>query len=475
MTSAMRSLVGTRWRCRPWAGVGSVLAGLVALLAAAPPGPSPGPNARWNSTPTFNRDVAPIVQARCQVCHRRDQVGPFALETFEQTRKRGHDIAEVVEERRMPPWKPVAGFGPALAHDKSLSHGEVEVFREWVKAGMPEGEAGDLPPPRIFAEGWTQGTPDLILEPAENFAVPASGPDIYRCFVIPTNLPRDVYIKAVEYRPGSARTVHHAMAFVETAGQGRIKDRAEAGPGYTSYSGPGVDIVGDLGGWAAGNEPVHLPEGLGRSLPKGADVILQIHYHPSGKPERDRTRVGLYLTKKPVKQTLQWVGVTTKKIDLPAGQPRVEVRAQWTVPVDVEVLSVVPHMHQLGHDMQVTVTHPSGRTIPLIKVADWDPSWQGTYMFAEPIRLVRGSIVETVAHYDNSVSNPHNPNHPPKDVKYGFEMFDEMSVAYLGITKFGQDLTQAGQKDDLFAILVDQHRRNQYRDQLAPVTARRRR
>ena len=470
MTSTKWSAVSLRIPRRLRAGAGFVLASWAALVAAAPP---PVPPVARGTTPTFNRDVAPIVQARCQVCHRRDQVGPFALETFEQTRKRGHDIAEVVEERRMPPWKPVAGFGPTLAHDKSLSRGEVEVIRDWVKGGMPEGDAHDLPPPRVFAEGWTLGTPDLVLEPTEDFPLAAGGADTYRCFVIPTSLPNDVYVSAIEFRAGNARVVHHAMAFVETAGKGRLKDKAEPGPGYTSYSGPGVDIVGDLGGWAAGNEPVHLPEGMGRLLPKGADVILQIHYHPSGKPEVDRTQVGLYFARRPVKQTLQWVGVTTKEINLPAGQPRIEVRAKWTVPVDVQVLSIVPHMHQLGHDMQVTVTHPSGRATPLIRVADWDPSWQGTYTFAQPIRLVRGSIVETVAHYDNSAANPHNPNHPPKDVKYGFEMLDEMSVAYLGIVKLGQDLTQAGQKDDLFAILVDQHRRNQLRDELNPPRRRR--
>ena len=448
------------------AGCGLVAVGCATRAEAAAP-------SKVGRVPTFNRDVAPIVQNRCQVCHRREQVGPFPLETYEQARKRGHDIAEVVEERRMPPWKPVAGFGPKLAHDRSLPAAEVEVIREWVKGGMPEGIAGDLPPSRVFPAGWQLGTPDLVLEPAEDFPLAAGGPDVYRCFVIPTNLPGDVYVSAVEYRPGNNRVVHHAMAFIETGGQGRVRDKAEAGPGYTSYSGPGVDIVGDLGGWAAGNDPNHLPEGLGRLLPKGADVILQVHYHPSGKPESDRTQVGLHFSRKPVRQTLQWVGVTTKAINIPAGQPRVEVRAKWTVPVDVEVLSVVPHMHGLGRDMQVTVTSPGGKTSPLIRVADWDPSWQGTYSFAQPIRLTRGSIVETVAHYDNTAANPHNPNHPPQDVKYGFEMADEMSVAYLGLIKVGQDLTQVGQKDDLFAILVDQARRNQYRDQLAPARRRR--
>ena len=452
---------------------GWLLLGIILPAGVAPSACAGGvPSAAPASTPTYSRDVAPILQARCQACHRRDQVGPFPLETFEQARKRGHDLAEVVEERRMPPWKPVAGFGPKLAHDRSLAPAEVEVFKRWVAAGMPEGEARHLPPPRTFPDDWKLGTPDVVLEMTEEFKLKANGPDVYRCFVIPTDLPDDVYIAAVEFRPGNARTVHHAMAFVETAGRARARDAAEAGPGYTSYAGPGVDIVGDLGGWAAGNDPMHLPEGVGRSLPRRADVILQVHYHPSGKPEVDRTRIGLHLSKRPVRQTLQWVGVATEKIHLPPDQGKIRVGAKWTVPVDMDVLSVAPHMHQLGREIQVTATHPSGRSQDLIRVGDWDPAWQGTYTFERPVHLVRGTIVEVAAHFDNS-AHPRNPNQPPKLVKYGHEVQDEMCVAYLGVIKTGQDLTQPGQKDDLFAILVDHARRSQYREQLAPPRRRR--
>ncbi len=372
----------------------------------------------------------------------------------------------------MPPWKPTRGFGPKLDHDRSLSAGEIQLIHAWVQGGMPPGDDRDLPAPRVFPTGWALGTPDLILEPLESYTLAARGPDVYRCFVIPTDLPEDRFVTAVEYRPGNPRVVHHVMALVETAGQARLKDEADPGPGYTSFSGAGVDIVGDLGGWAMGNEATHLPAGIGRSLPRRADVILQVHYHPSGKPEVDRTRIGIHFARQPTRQTLQWVGVTTKAIAIPAGQPQVEVQARWTVPVDVEVLSIAPHMHQLGRDMQVTVTRPNGKPSDLIRVGDWDPGWQGTYSFLHPVRLVRGSIVEVVAHYDNT-GHARNPNQPPRAVKYGHESSDEMCVAYLGIVKLGQDLTQPGQKDDLFGILVDQHRRIQYREQFPPNRRRR--
>jgi len=425
-----------------------------------------GPSAALGSgPPTFARDVAPILQARCQECHRRDQVGPFSLETYEQVRKRAGDVIQVVESRRMPPWKPAAGVGPRLRHDRSMTAAEISVLRNWVEAGTPRGDERDMPAPARFAEGWSLGTPDLVLEPAEAFAIPASGADVHRCFVIPTGLPSDVSVSAVEYRPGNRRVVHHLMAFIETAGAGRKRDAEEPGPGYTSYSGAGVDILGDLGGWAPGNEPSHLPEGVGRHLPRGADVILQVHYHPDGKPEVDRSRIGLYLSRKPVRQTLQWVGVASRDIRLPAGKDAVAIQAHWVAPVDVEVLAVAPHMHQLGREMHMSIVYPDGRAADLIRVPDWDPGWQGTYSYETPIRLPRGSVVKVAARYDNS-GHSRNPNRPPKLVRWGPESTDEMCVGYLAVVKAGQDLTRPGERDDLFSILLDQHRKSLQRDQL---------
>ena len=297
-----------------------------------------------------------------------------------------------------------------------------------------------------------------MLEPAEGFSVPASGPDVHRCFVIPTDLAGDVYVSAVAYRPGNPRVVHHVMAFVETLGAARRMDQAEPGPGYESYSGAGVEVFGDLGGWAPGNEPSRLPEGVGRSLPKGADVILQVHYHPDGKPEVDRTRIGLYFSKGPVRQTLQWKGVMRRSIRLEPGAADTKVKASWMVPVDIEALAVAPHMHQLGRSMTMTARLPDGQSLNLIEVADWDPGWQGTYSFERPVSLPKGTIVKVVGHFDNS-DHPRNPNHPPRLVKWGQGSTDEMCVGYVAVVKARQDLTKPGARDDLFPILLDQHRR----------------
>ena len=449
-----------------------VLGGLAALATGAAPA-SKGPGlASKGSGPTFTKDVAPILQRRCQSCHRHDHVGPFVLETYEQARKRAKDIASVAEDRSMPPWKPTAGVGPKLKHDPSLTREEVATLKAWAAAGAPKGNDADLPPPVRTPDGWTLGTPDLVLEAAEEFSVPAAGPDIYRCFVIPTGLTRDVYVSAVEYRPGNRRVVHHMQSYIDTAGGGRTRDADDPGPGYTSYSGAGVDIVGDLGGWTPGNLPTRLPSGIGRLLPMQSDVILQVHYHPSGKPEKDRPKIALYFSREPVKQTLHWANASSYDFKLPPGNPNVEVKATWFVPVNVDALAVTPHMHQLGQDFRMTVTYPNGRTLDLVHIDDWDPSWQNTYFFEKPVSLPKGSTVKVVAHFNNA-SHPRNPHRPPKLVRWGHDATDEMCVGYIGVVKKGQDLTRPGEKDDLFEIFARQLFKNMLREQARQQQRRR--
>jgi Copper type II ascorbate-dependent monooxygenase, C-terminal domain len=423
-----------------------------------------GMAARGAEPPTFTRDIAPILQKRCQSCHRPGQMGPFPLETYEQARKRSKDLANVASEASMPPWKPSAGVGPKLKHDPSLTAAEVATLKAWSAAGAPKGNAAHMPAPVKHPEGWALGTPDVVLEAAEPFTLPASGGDLYRCFVIPTNLPTDVYISAVEYRPSNTRVVHHMQAFLDVSGGGRERDAADPGPGYTSFSGAGVDIIGDLGGWTPGNSPTRLPEGVGRLIPRGADLIVQVHYHPDGRPETDRTKVGIYLSKGPVRQTLHWANATNYDFKLPPGKKEVEVKATWYVPVDVDALAVTPHMHALGRDARLSVTYPNGRTADLIHIGDWDPAWQNTYYFETPVTLPKGSIVKMVAHFDNS-SHARNPNRPPMLVKTGQESTDEMCVAYIGVIKRGQDLTRPGEKDDLFEIFTRQLMNNMIREQ----------
>ncbi len=409
-----------------------------------------------SSKPTYTHDVAPILRSNCVQCHRPGQVGPFALETYEQARKRADDIVNVTTERLMPPWKPAADFGPTLKHSKALTVDEIATLAKWAATDATEGNAADLGPAPVFTDDWALGTPDLIVQTPEDFEIPAQGEDIYRCFVIPTNLPDDKYISAIEYHPGNRKIVHHVLGYVDVSGGAKIKDEREKGPGYMCFSGPGVPTHGDLGGWAPGVMPSFLPEGVGRSLPKKADLVVQVHYHPSGKPEIDRTTVGLYFSKKPIRQTLHWNAALNIGMKLPAGQANTEIKANWQVPVDVVALGVAPHMHLLGHDMTMTATLPDGKTLDLIQIKDWDFDWQNNYWFDRPINLPKGSTLRVVAHFDNSTANPRNPKNPPVDVKWGEGTTDEMCIGFLAMTKKGQDLTKPGEKDDLNQIFQKQ-------------------
>jgi hypothetical protein len=269
----------------------------------------------------------------------------------------------------------------------------------------------------------------------EPFTVPADGRDIYRCFVMPIPLSESKTVAAVEFRPGNRSVVHHALLFLDANGVARKKDEAEAGLGYSSFGGPGFLPTGGLGGWAPGSMPRRLPEGTGKYLRRGSDLVLQIHYHPDGKIETDRSSVGIYFTEKPATTLVGGLAVRSRSLNIPAGARHYQVTAESEVlPVDVNVLGVGPHMHLLGRKMKVTAETPDGRVVPLVWIKDWDFNWQGQYAFVEPLRLPKGSIVRVEAEYDNSVDNPHNPNSPPKPVHWGEQTTDEMCLLGVQLT-----------------------------------------
>ena len=248
--------------------------------------------------------------------------------------------------------------------------------------------------------------------------------------------------------------MHHLIAYIDTTGCGRQLDAESPGAGYSAPNGPGFE-ADELSFWTAGLEPHRLPAGIGIRIPAQADVVIQVHYHPDGKPGTDLTRVGLYLSSTPVKQALHWNNAASYDFRIPPGKDNVEVKASWMIPVDVEALAVSPHMHLLGRDMHMSVRLPSGRVQNLIHVDHWDPAWQSAYHFQTPISLPAGSVLNVVAHFDNS-SHSRNPNKPPKAVKAGLTVDDEMCVGYIAVVKKGQDLTAQGARDDLFEIFSKQ-------------------
>jgi peroxiredoxin len=379
---------------------------------------------------TYSRDIAPILDANCVACHREGQIAPFSLTSYIDAAKHAKLISDVTGTGYMPPWKPAEGFGHFLGEHR-LSGREIDLLKSWADAGAPQGDASDLPALPKFASDWALGTPDIVVKMPEAFTVPAGGKDIYRAFVAPINVPDDCYVAGIEFKPGAPTVVHHCILYLDTTGAARKLDEADPGPGYVSFGGPGFTPSGGLGGWAPGATPSLLPEGIGRVLRKGSDVVFQMHYHPDGREHTDQSTVAIYLQKKPVKQVFASFMLATRDLDIPAGDANYTRHITVTLPSDLTLIGIVPHMHLLGRDMKVVATTPDKKEIPLIWIKDWDFKWQGQYQFAEPIKLSKGTVISMTAKYDNSDANPDNPSDPPKRVTHGEQTTDEMCICFV--------------------------------------------
>jgi hypothetical protein len=404
---------------------------------------------------TYYRDVAPILQKNCQSCHRPGEVGPFSLLTYQQAAKWATDIKDFTQSRQMPPWMPHGG--PGYRGERKLSDADIAMLAKWVDAGAPEGDRADAPSPLQYTEGWRNGPPDLILSASESFHLGAAGPDIFRCFVIPTGLIENKWIAGFELRPGNPRVVHHTLNFFDTTGRARGLDEQERqrgrdpeakdyGPGYSVGMGVGfvptpvaageVPQFGGMGGWAPGQAPQFLPEGCGWLLPKGADMIIQTHYHRDGRDQDDRTQIGLYFAKRLVTQPWQTVVVNGMRglTIIPAGKSNFVSKGAVYLNNDCVIHSVMPHMHLIGKQIKVTMTPPDGEPRVLVEIPHWDYNWQETYWFREPIPAKAGTKLEVEALYDNSSANPNNPRNPPAPVFRGEQTNNEMLFAFLGVT-----------------------------------------
>ncbi|MAT73262.1 MAG: alkyl hydroperoxide reductase [Planctomycetaceae bacterium] len=405
---------------------------------------------------TFNRDIAPIVYSRCLNCHRDGQVAPFALESYEQVAKRADWIVSVTEDRIMPPWIPHPGHNTFVG-ERWLTDRELSLLKRWAESGRARGDEADLPARPEFAEGWRLGKPDLVVKMPKPFTVYANGPDLFQNFVIPVNIPSDQMVAAIEFHPGNKRVVHHSVLFLDSNGVARKLDRATAEPGYSNFGGPGFAPTGALGGWSVGNTPRRLPNGMGRYLKKGSDLVMQIHYHPTGKEEVDQSEVGLYFIKKPVEETLKEpaklvgsIWMANYEMDIPAGESNYSRTTTYTLPKDVIMVGVVPHMHLLGKSMKVIATLPANENEDaiektLIDIRNWNYNWQDEYYYDRPFKLPAGTRLTIDAVFDNSADNSMNPHSPPKRVTWGEETDDEMLYCFF--------LLSAEKTEDLIHVI----------------------
>jgi len=411
--------------------------------------------------PTYTEQIAPIVFNNCASCHRPGEAGPFPLLSYQDVKKRGQLIADVTQKRYMPPWHAAPGYGDFLGEHR-LTDEQIATIKQWVAAGMPEGDPKKLPAAPKFPDGWQLGKPDLVLTMTEPFELPASGPDIYRNFTIPMDIPENKWVKAVEFRPSARKAVHHALFFMDTTGASRQHDGEGGKPGYNGgLDGTRFAKSGALGGWAVGANPHFLPAGLALPLYKGADFVLQLHFHLSGKPETERSTIGLYFADKAPDRMIAGVQLPAvfgvgAGIDIPAGEKAFQIKDSFTLPIDVEGLSIGGHAHYLAKDMQAIATLPDGSKQWLLWIKDWDFSWQDRYQYKNPIPLPKGTRIDVQITYDNSAENPHNPSSPPKRVKWGEQSFDEMGSMTLQVVPANQSeykiLTSALQERRIEAL-----------------------
>ena len=379
------------------------------------------------SPPTFSHDVAAILNRNCAACHRPGGVGPFSLLTYQDAAKRAQLIASVTAKRYMPPWLPAE---PRFQHERTLTSDEIGTLARWAEAGAPAGDLSKAPAALQFTDGWQLGKPDLEAETRAPFAVPADGSDLYQCFDIPAPMPQSRYVRAVDIRPGNPKVVHHAILFEDTSGTARKRD---TGVGYPCFGTPGFLPARGLGGWTPGAVPFQTPPDMPELLSAGADLVLQVHYHPDGKAETDRTRVGLYFTgRKPARHAFD-IPLGSNRIDIPAGNRSYKVSDHFTIPVDVDLIGINPHAHYICKEMYAYAVLPDGSRRTLIRIPDWNFDWQQQYTYATPIRLPAETRVEMEFTYDNSEANPRNPNRPPKRVTWGPGSADEMAGLHISV------------------------------------------
>lgn len=403
--------------------------------------------------PTYNKDVARILYDKCAICHHPGEVAPFPLLTYQDAAKRAALIATVTKSRYMPVWLPEAGFGK-FQHERRLTDEQIALIGEWAKSGAPEGDPKDKPAPPSFADGWQAGEPNLVLKAGKGFAVAADGPDRFQCFVLPLNLEQDSYIRSAEFRPGNRRVVHHGVIYVDETGAARKLAAASEDGSYPCFGGPRVAATGLLSGWAPGTIAQPGDPQISVPVKKGTDLVVQIHYHPSGKPETDTSAIGITYSGPPTKGRTALIMINTN-IDIPPGESHYVVKSFATLPQDVEVSGIFPHAHLLCKDMKVDARLPNGEVSHMIWIKDWDFNWQGGYRYENPVRLPKGTRVEMSYTFDNSDKNTRNPSTPPARVTYGEQTTDEMAVAFLTVVLPTPADVPAFQREMRLSMLAD--------------------
>jgi hypothetical protein len=385
--------------------------------------------------------------------------------TYKETRPWAAAIREAVVTRKMPPWHADPHYGN-FSNDRSLSQHEVDLLSKWAMTGGQEGNPHDAPRARTFADGWTIGEPDLVLDTGIDYAVASSGTLDYVNFLVPSGLKTDQWIEKIEIRPGNRSVVHHVILYSRPPGSSFRKGIQPGVPFIIPKSDHGkfrADDPGELRGldgqaemlavYAPGAVAPKLPSMQARLISAGSDLLLSVHYTTNGKAAIDRTRVGIVFAKSTPRERVINTALTTTNVRIPAGADNYSIQAHAIVHREVKVLTVMPHMHLRGKSFECKVRYPTGEEQTILRVPRYDFNWQTTYYLAQPLILPKGTEIKVTGWYDNSPNNPFNPD-PRTEVVLGEQSWNEMLVGFLDfaisptvepteIIKEAKDLTAA--------------------------------
>jgi mono/diheme cytochrome c family protein len=414
---------------RALAVAAACIAALFLQTTAASPQTSP-------AVPTFYRDVLPILQKRCQNCHRPGEMA-FPLMTFDQAASHAHTIQESVVARKMPPWLADREFGH-FSNDPSLSPTEIKILAAWAEGGAHGGDSRAAPTALRWTKGWNISSPDAVIEMSKPVVLAPEGDIDYTYEILPTHFREDRWVQMAELRPSSREHVHHAVVYIRPPGSKWLR-HAPVGTPFTEAS-----LTGEQGRrdthwtdsdilivYAPGSSPEIWASGMAKFVPAGSDLVIQMHYMAMGHAALDRTGIGIVFAKHAPAQRVLTLQLTNDHFVIPprAGDYRVEARG--SLPNDATLLSFFPHMHWRGKRFEYNLIHADGRIEPLLKVR-WDFEWQLSYQLADPLPLKAGTLLQAVGWYDNSSNNSHNPD-PNHEVRWGEQTYEEMMVGFFDV------------------------------------------
>lgn len=374
------------------------------------------------NAPTWSGAAAAIVHARCGTCHQPGTAAPFALRAPSDVAPRVAVLKAVIEDGRMPPWHAAAPASVAFTNDRRLTPDEKKTLLAWLDAGAPVGDLEKAPPapPVVPPDAWEIGKPDAVFGFATPEKIPGEGVVPYRFVEVKTDLPEDRWVAAVEVSPGAPDVVHHVL--VAIAPEGTLRRGAKMAL-FTPTSGFFAAMV-------PGGKSHVYPTGMAKKLPKGARLVFQVHYTPSGVARDDTTRIGFRFAKGEPEREVKTAGAFNPAFAIPPGAADWEVKSLVPVPFNARILSYMPHMHLRGKSFRYLIMRPGHPDETILDVPAFDFNWQTPYRLATPQKVPKGSFLKCVAHFDNSEGNPYNPD-PTATVHWGDQTWDEMMIGYV--------------------------------------------